>query len=446
MSGLYSKLKSYSKKNICPMHMPGHKRKGSLLSKMDITEIDGFDNLLNPEGVLKELQSDWATVYGAKEAYISVNGSTGAIFGAISGMCKKGDKVIMARNCHKSVYNIANLMELDCHYIYPEYDETGIAKGITEKDVRDAIDTCPDATLLVLTSPTYEGAVSEVEGICEIAHKRNISVFIDSAHGAHFAFMGMKSPIRQGADAVCVSLHKTLPSLTQTALLLLNGNRLDSSVIKEKLNLFQTSSPSYVLMASVDECLEFVENGEDKFDAYKNRLDKFYGELDGLEKLEIKRQDDIGKVVISTIKTDISGNALMKRLREDYGIELEMAYDNYALAMTSVMDTDKDFKRLKDALLEIDKKVGKGEKTKFKYPKPIKSRVDGNGETELIFLKDARGRVCAEFVWAYPPGVPIIAPGEIVDEGTILYLENINETKISGTKGSAGETIKVFKI
>lgn len=430
MSGLYEKLKNYGKMYICPMHMPGHKRKVGICKDIDITEIDGFDNLASPTGILDELQKSWAEIYGADYAYISVNGSTGAILSAICGMCRKGDKIIMARNCHKAVYNAVELMELECEYIFPQYDESGIAKGITAEMILTAVKENPDAKMVILTSPTYEGKISETEEICRVVHENNMMVFVDSAHGAHMEFMGWDNPIRQGADAVCISLHKTLPSMTQTALLLLKGERVSPEYIKEKINVFQTSSPSYVLMASVGECLEFVRNGKERFRQYGENLERFHKNAK-FEKLEIIKTDDLGKIVISTRKTDLSGKTLMKKLREVYGIELEMAYDNYALAMTSVCDGEKEFNRLMDALKDIDEKSDAGAEKKIKYPIPSKCGKT-EGETEYVFLSEAAGRVCASYIWAYPPGVPIIAPKEIIDDGLIGYITNLDETDIYG--------------
>lgn len=430
MSGLYAKLKKYGEKDICPMHMPGHKRKIGLCKEIDITEIDGFDNLANPEGMLKELQDSWAEVYGTDNAYISVNGSTGAILSAICGICNRGDKIIMARNCHKSVYNAVELLGLEVVYIFPQYDEIGIAKGITKEAVCAVLSKNSDAKLVVLTSPTYEGRISDVEGICSVAHNRDIPVFVDSAHGAHIKFINGEDAIEQGADVASVSLHKTLPSMTQTALLLVRGKRVSAKNIKDKLNVFQTSSPSYVLMASVSECLDFVKQGNADFKLYIKNLNKFYDEAK-FEKLEIIKTDDIGKIVIGTHKTDISGRKLMKNLREKYGIELEMAYDNYALAMTSVCDREKDIDRLLNALNKIDKQVGWGENKKMKYPIPTKC---GSviGKMETVLLKEAVGMVCGTYIWAYPPGVPIITPGEIIDEDVIEYITDLEETDVLG--------------
>lgn len=440
MSGLYEKLKIYGKKNICPMHMPGHKRKFGICKNIDITEIDGFDNLANPTGILKELQNGWAKAYNADKAFISINGSTGAILSAICGVCRKGDKIIMARNCHKAVYNAVKLMELECEYIFPEYDGLGIAKSISLESVEKAVDENPDATLIVLTSPTYEGVMSDIEGICRIAHEKNIPVFVDSAHGAHIKFMGGESPVEQGADIACISLHKTLPSMTQTALLILNEERIDGGVIKGKLNVFQTSSPSYVLMASVSECLSFVENEKERFERYRDNIEWFYGNI-RLEKLELRKNDDLGKIVISTGKTDISGLELMEKLREHYGIELEMAYDNYALAMTSVCDRKQDFKRLMKALEKIDKAVRRGEKCTVKYPVPQKYKGQ-TGAVKTVLLKDATDEVCADYIYAYPPGVPIIAPFEVIDEDIVNYISNLEG---NGIVGIADGKIKIYE-
>ncbi len=441
MSKLYEKLKEYGKSGVYSMHMPGHKGK---ICAIDITEISGFDNLANPTGILKEIEEDWAKVYGAKTAHISVNGSTGAILSAICGIINKGEKIIMARNCHKSVYNATELMEAKQSYIFPDYDEIGIAKGITKGMAEEAISQNPDAKLLIITSPAYEGAISETRGIIKTAHKNNIPVLIDMAHGAHLKFMGQEEWVYKEADAIAVSLHKTLPSLTQTALLLLNGRRIDKKKIKDKLNVFNTSSPSYILMSSIANCLDEVQK-EENFKTYKRNLDTFYKQTESLKNIEIKEQDDKGKIVISTAKTNISGKTLLERLRDEFKIELEMAYDNYALAMTSVCDNKKAFKKLKKALFKIDKELKPEEKKAVVYPTPKQNKKKPSGEKELVPISKAEGRICTDYLWAYPPGVPIIAPNEVVDAETVAYLKTIKDTEIYGAKGSDGRRILVYK-
>ena len=444
---LYEKLKNYTEKNICPMHMPGHKRRVGFCSEIDITEIDGFDNLANPKGVLRDISEKAAKIYGADRAYLSVNGSTGAILASVCALCGEGDKIIMARNCHKSVYNAAMLCKAEVAYIYPEYDENGIAGSISAAEVERAVDENPDAKLLILTSPTYEGVISDIKEISHIAHKRNITVMVDSAHGAHLRFMGQPDAVACGADIVVMSLHKTLPSLTQTALLCTRneyGNK-----IAEKLNVFQTSSPSYILMASIDDCLNFLLKSDEAFNEYKIRLDKFYKQAEGLENLSVKRGGgfdfDRGKIVIQTNKTDISGRTLMEKLRSCYGIELEMAYDNYALAMTSVCDTDENFDRLASAICEIDKTLSRAEKICIPYPRPKRAKEPSFPETELVSIDSAKGRICADYVWAYPPGVPIVAPGEVIDEETAAYMLSLCDTELEGKFGSDSKKILVYK-
>ncbi len=446
MSKLYEKLKRYGKSGACPMHMPGHKRKVGLCAKLDITEIDGFDNLALPTGILKELSEEAARLYHADNAFLSVNGSTGAILAAICALCNRGDKIIMARNCHKSVYNAAQLAGLETVYIFPEYDENGIARGISPCEAKRAIKENPEARLVVLTSPTYEGRMSNLQEICNAAHKENIPVFVDAAHGAHIGFMGGKTPTECGADAAAVSLHKTLPAMTQTALLLVNGKRLSAKRIKEKMNVFTTSSPSYVLMASIAECLEYVQKQE-KFKKYAKRLERFYDKAREFKNLKTidEENHDKGKIVILTAETEISGCELMKRLRGEFKIELEMAYDNYALAMTSVCDKSRDLRRLYRALLKIDKEIKGGLPSKVSYPKPKRATGKIKGEVEFIPLQNALGRICADFVWAYPPGVPIIAKGEIIDGETIKYLSEIKDTRLFGSRGSNENEILVEK-
>lgn len=444
---MYEKLKNYGEKNICPMHMPGHKRRVGFCSEVDITEIDGFDNLANPKGILRDISEKAAKIYGTDRAFLSVNGSTGAILAAVCALCGCGDKIIMARNCHKSVYNAAMLCKAEVAYIYPEYDENGIAGGITAAEVQRAADENPDAKLLILTSPTYEGIISDIKEISHIAHKRNITVMVDSAHGAHLRFMGQPDAVACGADIVVMSLHKTLPSLTQTALLCTTKECGDKTA--EKMNVFQTSSPSYILMASIDDCLNFLLGSERAFNEYKARLDKFYGQTEKLENLSVKKSGgfdfDRGKIVIQTNKTDISGKALTEKLRKCYGIELEMAYDNYALAMTSVCDRDEDFDRLLSAICEIDKTLSRTEKMHIPYPKPKMAKAAAFEETEFVRTDSAKGRVCADYVWAYPPGVPIVAPREIIDEETYSYILSLCDTEIEGHFGSDSKKILVYK-
>ena len=278
---LYDKLKMYSESGVYPFHMPGHKRNpmlcdGIMPYEIDLTEIDGFDNLHNAESCILDVKILAENLYNVKKAFLLVIGATGGILSAVRAMTDKGDKVIVARNSHKSVYNALELCGLTPKYIVPKVDkEFGINCSITPLQAEKAIRENPDAKLLIITSPTYEGVVSDIKEICRIAHLHNVSVLVDEAHGAHFPFSGSfpVEAIQCGADVAVASLHKTLPSLTQTALLLTSNEELINP-LAENLAIFETSSPSYVFMSSIEKCLDFCKNTK-AFDEYIIRLNSF---------------------------------------------------------------------------------------------------------------------------------------------------------------------------
>jgi arginine/lysine/ornithine decarboxylase len=372
-------LNAYALSGAYPMHMPGHKRNDLLLGtelpyKLDITEIPGFDNLQSPEGVLKSTAELAARLYGAERAYLSVNGSTGALLAAVKACARPYDEVIMARNCHKSVYSAMEIGLLKPTYILPDIDpDTGIACGVEPAQVREALEANPGAKLVIVTSPTYEGVLSDIRGIAAAAHERGVPLLVDSAHGAHLGFSPFfgESSVQAGADLTVVSLHKTLPALTQSALLLSRGGLADEAALHNAVNAFQTSSPSYVLLASIDACLRLLETqGGRLFADYERRLRKFREKMRRLRRLSLyglggegPRPNfglDPGKLAIATNSADITGPELAGLLRDNYKIETEMAAPEYALAMTSLCDTDEGFELLSEALLEIDAGLKEG--------------------------------------------------------------------------------------
>ena len=264
---LYDRLSELAAGDNVPLHMPGHKRNTDIFSMsnpygIDITEIDGFDNLHNADGIIKEDFKRAAKLFGADETLFLVNGSSAGNMAAICGASKKGDTVIVARNVHCSVNNALFLNELNPVYIYPEIDEIGICTGITRESVRAALEEHPEACEVIITSPTYEGVVSDIKGIAEETHRFGAVLIVDEAHGAHFNFHDKfpESAVKCGADAVIQSIHKTLPSFTQTALLHLNGNLIDKDRVKKYWNIYQSTSPSYILMAGISRCLTFLED------------------------------------------------------------------------------------------------------------------------------------------------------------------------------------------
>lgn len=259
---LYSLLKKYSKKHVIAMHMPGHKRHkflhNSLPYDIDITEIDGFDNLHNPNGILKERMELASKLYKTKRTYFLVNGSTCGILASIKSVCENGDEILIAKNCHKSVFHAVELMDLKCSFIPSHFDdETKIHLQIYPEDVDLCLKNNRGIKCVLITSPTYEGVISNIEKIAEVVHKYNIPLIVDEAHGAHL-YLTNNSACQKGADIVINSLHKTLPSLTQTALLHICSDRIDTEKVSKSLSIFESSSPSYVLMASIDECITFM--------------------------------------------------------------------------------------------------------------------------------------------------------------------------------------------
>ena len=447
MKSLFDLLRDNNK---IPMHMPGHKRNVELApylkrlaADLDITEIDGFDDLHNPEGILVESMKRAANFRGADKAFYLVNGSTCGILAGICAVLKDGDKVICARNCHKSVYNALEMVNADVVFIRPEVsEESGICGSVLPEEISAELEKNPDCKLIILTSPTYEGIVSDVKAICEVAHSAKVPVLVDAAHGAHFGFSGFPdSAVSCGADIAIESLHKALPSLTQTAICYVQGQLVDSNAILEKLAVFETSSPSYLLMASIDECMNLlIKKGDILFENWNNILDSFYKRIKGLKNIGIL-QGGSEFFAFDRSKIVITGNGKkISELLRDRNIECEMAMPGYAVAMTGVGDTQETLACLLNALFEIDKFMNCPEK-KYVNP-PMSERVmtakaAKNLPAEHLNYKDSIGRISAEYVWAYPPGVPIIIPGERVTLEAAKCLSDFEDCGFS-LKGGLG--------
>ena len=366
MKRLYDRLKEYAGADYYGMHMPGHKRNKSFMGidlpyEIDITEIDGFDDLHHAEGILKEAQERAADVFGAEETHFLVNGSTVGILSAILGNTNRGDKILVARHCHKSVYHAMYLNELVPCYVYPQYERDGCLNGETRKeDIERVLEKEKNIRAVVIVSPTYDGVVSDVRGIAEVVHQYGIPLIVDEAHGAHLGFHPY-FPERAnalGADIVIQSLHKTLPSLTQTALLHMNGVLADRKKVRRYLGMLQSSSPSYVLMASMDACVDFLEReGSAAFDVYAHNLEKLRGELRKLKHLHLVEPEgayDRSKLVISTAGANITSTELSEKLLKEHHLQMEMTGGTYVLGMTSAADTEEGFRRLARALHVID--------------------------------------------------------------------------------------------
>lgn len=510
-------LLEYSRSDAYPFHMPGHKRQnmGSWRPEdIDITEITGFDNLHHAEGILRDAMRRAAETFGADESFYLVNGSTAGLLSAVCACVKRGGHLLMARNCHKAVYHAAYLMELKTSYLYPERTDFGIQGSISPKQVADALEKNPDAAAVLLTTPTYDGVVSDIAAIADLVHKRGIPLIIDEAHGAHFGFGGgfPEKAIRLGADLCIESLHKTLPSYTQTALLHYRKNPwVDPERVKRYLGIFQSSSPSYVLMAGMDRCTRMLrEHGTELFSAYEDRLCDFYRKCENLERVHVfpMQSSDAGiwardasKILIDAEEAGLHGQELADLLANRYHLELEMASGHYATALTSIMDTQEGFDRLYAALQEIDaagsgKSLLKGysvtEKNHSEY-KPDAEKCDsenaltfhregslqkrkstGNREqvcltTNEIYrpmkkaaeiaeamnapgkslpIGETAGCVCREFVYLYPPGIPILTPGEVITQEVldVIALCSERNMQVQGMKDYSGQNLEICTI
>lgn len=463
MGKLEEKLENYFDENYLPMHMPGHKRNIKLLGeklpyKIDITEIEGFDDLHHPEGIIKEIEEKAKKIYKSKKSFILVNGSTCGILAGIRSVVNYGDKVLVARNSHKSVYNAIQLNCLNPIYVLPKIDKYGINKNVEANDIEKILEKNKDIKLVIITSPTYEGVLSDIKAIVNIAHKYKVPVLVDEAHGAHLKFMENSNfeALNCGADIVIQSLHKTLPALTGTAILHIKGDLVKEEDVRRELSIFETSSPSYILISSIDECLDLIErNGKKLFLDYQENLKYFYNEAKALKKLKVlgnellnnnnkknieeieKSLYDFGKIVVITKNTNITGKELSDILRKDYKIEVEMASTYYIIAMTSICDNKESFERLLNALKEIDlklKKVVEDNLASYEIQLPKKEMTINEALNSKKFMlenyKNLEGKISKEYIFAYPPGIPIITPGEVFDKNIINIIEKYMKANI----------------
>ena len=473
MERLYDKLKAYSESDFYAFHMPGHKRNKALLGielpyDLDITEIDGFDDLHHADGILKEEQERAARVFGAEESHFLVNGSTAGILSAVMGCTHRGDKILVARHCHKSIYHAIYMNGLVPRYVYPEFDISMHMNGeISKEDVAKALAAEPDIKAVVIVSPNYDGVVSDVKGIAEVAHSYRIPLIVDEAHGPHFgfhpAFPGRANDL--GADVVINSLHKTLPSLTQTAILHINGKFANRRRIKKYLDMLQSSSPSYIFMAAMDRCVEFLKNeGKERFEAFAARLEDFHAFAGRLEQIRIPGYEirgsygifDFDRSKILLVPAAHGGDWIGRELREKDHLELEMEAGSYGLALTSVMDTEEGFERLKKALLRIDGELA-GEKEKQETGTGYDGAVHNeivislreayDGEKETVLLQESKGRISGEFLYLYPPGIPLLMPGERISRDVLERVAFFQEEGLSiqGLRDYTAEYIDVLR-
>ena len=453
-STLYRQLERYCSFGPYPFHMPGHKRtlmpQEGLPYGWDLTEVEGTDDLHEAEGILKQAMDRTAELFGAQKTWYLVGGSTCGLLSGIRALAPRGSRIIAARNCHKSVCNAIELGCLNVTWLMPPMLQEGVCGSISPQAVLEAVEKYPEAACVIITSPTYEGVISDIKTISEICHSHRIPLLVDEAHGAHRGLQSgwPESALHLGADLVVQSVHKTLPSLTQTALLHMGKDSLaDPREVERQLAVFETSSPSYPLMVSIDSCTELLlQQGEPLFKDWARRISEFDQKMERLQHLKIlghtekKRENifafDPGKIPVSTAAASFSGTELAQILRDRYGMETEMAQGDICLAMTGMGDSDRAMERLSDALLEIDSHAVPALKAPVSTLPPPGKQIFSPGdavlkEREERLLADAKGWISAEYVFAYPPGIPLILPGEEITEE---FLSSAEEMLASGTR------------
>jgi arginine decarboxylase len=486
--------------------MPGHKLGRGLpkellgdLSVLDLTELPGTDNLFYPMETIKEAQILAANAFGADRTYFLVNGSTGGIHAMIMTICKPKDKLIVARDCHKSVVNGMLIADVNPVYISPEYDdEFGISLSITPSQVEKAFKDNPDAVGLLITRPNYYGVCCDIEKIAKIVQEHSKILAVDEAHGAHLIFSGRLpvSAMDAGADICVQSAHKTLPAFTQGAYLHVKTNefktnRIDTEKLEYNFRLLMTSSPSYIILASLDIARSVMQNyGEGMLDELLNNLDKFYKNIlktEGIKTLKEKyslfnepesdnminktnaeNSYDETRIVINFRDVGLSGFEAADILRKQFNIQVEMSDMYNVICISTVSDTVKELETLRNALRSIAVKYGQEINSKkqsesnnnneFKMVSPadaitkipdlpaqkIRPNEAAAKDKVWIGISDAEGMVCAEMVVPYPPGVPVICPGEIILDDTISYICSI--IKLGGNVTGLKDNSKICVI
>ncbi|MCL2702689.1 MAG: aminotransferase class I/II-fold pyridoxal phosphate-dependent enzyme [Defluviitaleaceae bacterium] len=455
MRPVYDFINEYLQKEIYPFHMPGHKRNRAFLPPgildMEITEIPGSDNLLAPEGIIRELEERTAVVFGADISFLGTNGSTGGLLGGLMAVNKPGAPVIIARNCHKSVYSALVLTGLRPVYIFPEMTDINIAGGISPENVRMALEMNPGAAAVVVTSPTYEGFISDIAAIVKISHTYGVPLIVDEAHGANLNFAPEfpESAVKLGADIVVQSLHKQLPMFSQTAVTHVNTKLMDAELVKKSLNLAQTTSPSYMFLAQIDYALNLLRENPDIIRDYVSLLSEYRFKFPREGGIRIFGEEYAGRSAIFAIDqtklllrsdySNIAGSGLERLLAEDYGIQIEMSGLRHIIAMTTFADTREGFERLNKAVCRINENGDAVESTAKTRRLPIPPRPETAmtpreafyQKSRRVKMTEAESMISAGFIIPYPPGSPLIAPGEIITGGMIDYIARCVEDGIT---------------
>lgn len=472
---VHQALLEYKAKRVVPFDVPGHKQGrgnpdltaflGQQCLSVDVNSMKPLDNLCHPIGVIKEAEELAAAAFGAESAFFILNGTTGGVQAMIMSLCQEGDKLIMPRNVHKSAINALILGGVQPVYVNPGLNQDlGIPLGMSLADVQAAIKAHPDAKGVLVNNPTYYGVCTDLKGIVAAAHEAGMKVLVDEAHGTHFYF-GEGLPISAmaaGADMAAVSMHKTGGSLTQSSLLLL-GPGINKDYMRQIINLTQSTSGSYLLISSLDisrrnlalngkeifgKVLALAEYARDEI----NKIPGYYGF--GREMLNAADfyDFDLTKLSVHTRGIGLAGVEVYDLLRDDYGIQIEFGDILNILAIISVGDRSLDLERLISALAEIRRLHAKDPKGMLahEYISPIIVTTPKKAfyaAKKTLPIQEAAGEISGEFVMCYPPGIPILAPGERITQDALDYIAYAKEkgSQLTGTQDLKIETIKVLE-
>ncbi len=471
-------LRKYKDSNAVPFHVPGHKR-GNVFTKLNIkfedlialdtTEVEGIDNLHAPETCIKEAEELASKAFGADHTFFLVNGTTCGIYAMILGVTEPGDSIIIPRNCHKSVMSAIILGKLKPIYIIPEIDDIlNISCAITPEQVEIALKQNPQAKAVVITNPTYYGTCSDIKSIADIVHNYGRLLLVDEAHGAHFAFHEKLpiSALKAGADIVAQSTHKTLASLTGSSMCHVKSSKVDIDKLRFFLQLMQTTSPSHIMLASLDIARYIMESsGQELLNDIIEMCNTTRLEINKMHGLYCMSKDRIGthgihqmdptRMVINFNELGISGTQADKWLREKHNIQVELSDAQNSVAVSTIGDQWEYFERLIEALKELSDFYRDSTKNQQKSKVHLKPNDIPEmallpheaiyKNTEVAELKGSIGKVCGEMITPYPPGIPIIMPGEIINEEILKIINtcSINNIKINGISNNTMKTIRV---
>ena len=441
-------LKHAGKKPVS-FHMPGHK--GSALYKRfghgeflkdfldyDVTEIEGADNLFQREGIIADLAEKYRRLYGVQASIPLINGTSCGLIAAILAAVPRGGKLILARNCHKSVFNALTLGGIQPVYARPVLSSSwGISGEVAPEEIERLLTDHPDASAVILPSPNYYGICSDIPGIAEVVHRFGKVLIVDQAHGAHLEFFRRFRPTaglpingeRAGADIVVNSIHKTLGSMTQSALLNLCSDRVEPEQLEEWLQMLESTSPSYILMTSLDINARILEDhGPLLFQEWQENLEWFYSQARGIPGLRIMEAPglDRTKLNLDMSHRGYTGRGLEEALIERYGIYPELNSGNILMAMTGIGNTREDYGRLLEALRELAEM-----ETESSSPKDSSDSWNPALEDRFAGLMAQEGKTCLRSVIPYPPGIPLICPGEVVSR---IQLEELTDCLRNGEK------------